>query len=64
MSVVKQHVYYNLLSLRVFLFFLRSNFDAFKGFDLGKCLLQISKAPEWVLQDELEWVVCIQCFCQ
>lgn len=32
--------------------------------DLGKCLLQMSKAPEWVLQDDLGWILCTICFYQ
>lgn len=36
----------------------------FDDFDLGECLLQMSKAPEWVLQDDLEWILCSICFYQ
>lgn len=36
----------------------------FDDFDLGECLLQMSKAPEWVLQDDLGWTLCSICFYQ
>lgn len=40
------------------------NLYAFDDFDLGKGLLRMSKAPEWVLQDDLGWILCTICFCQ
>lgn len=37
------------------------NLYAFDDFDLGKCFLQMSKAPEWVSQEDLGWIDSMHC---